>query len=78
MLHVLAALLLYLLSTPQFVQDVALDPEYFPPGHAVLTDVPAQVYPAVHALHFVCVVEPPPHVKRVLAQVEQKLLPIPL
>ena len=78
MLHVLAALLLYLLSTPQFVQDVALDPEYFPPGHAVLTDVPAQVYPAVHALHVVCVVEPPPDVKRSVAHVEHELRPVPL
>ena len=49
-LHELAALLLYLVSTPQFVQ-IVIYPWYFPPWQAVLTDVPVQVYPAVHALH---------------------------
>ena len=63
-LHELAALLLYLVSTPQFVQ-IVIYPWYFPPGHAVLTDVPVQVYPAVHALHVVRVVVPfPPDVTR--------------
>ena len=54
--------LLYLLSSPQFVQDVAPGPEYLPAGHGVLTECPPQVYPAGHFEHVVRVWEVPPDV----------------